>query len=236
MRAGGKTWRHVSLSRRCHLDRKGLHFNVPPSVLASANVNTWRELHPRLATMEFSRDRKSMSVLCDFPKGDYPSAGGYHSGVKARKAGNRLLVKGAPNLLIERCSHVKFRDGTVSKMTGQLRREIEHKVSELATRPLRCLALAVKDSNDLEDSLKRFAPTDERDVARHPLLSDASNFRNIESGLTLVGVVGIKDPARPGVADSINLCTKAGIRVLMITGDAKDTAVAIAPRAAKQTE
>lgn len=211
-----------------HLDRKGLHFNIPPSVLASANVNIWREFHPRLATLEFSRDRKSMSVLCDFPKGDYPSAGSYHRGVKSRKAGNRLLVKGAPNLLIERCTHVKFRDGTVAKMTGQLRREIEAKVSELAARPLRCLALAVKDSSDLEDSLKRFAPKDERDVARHPLLANASNYRSIESGLTLVGVVGIKDPARPGVADSINLCTKAGIRVMMITGDAKDTAVAIA--------
>lgn len=211
-----------------HLDRKGLHFNVPPSVLASANVNAWRESHRRLASLEFSRDRKSMSVLCNYPKGDYPTAGGLHSGVKARKSGNRLLVKGAPNLLIARCTHVKFRDGTVAKITGQLRREIEGKVAELATRPLRCLALAVKDNNDLEDTLKYFAPKDDRDVARHPLLADAVNYRNIESGLTLVGVVGIKDPARPGVAESINLCTKAGIRVLMITGDAKATAVAIA--------
>ena len=211
-----------------HLDRRGLHFNVPSSVLASANVNSWRELHPRLATLEFSRDRKSMSVLCDFPKGDYPLDGGFHGGGRPRKAGNRLLVKGAPNLLIERCTQVKFRDGTVAKMTGDLRRAIEEKVTDLATRPLRCLALAVKESGDLEDSLQKFAPTDERDVARHPLLSDASNYRNIESGLTLVGVVGIKDPARPGVADSIRECSKAGIRVLMITGDAKDTAVASA--------
>jgi len=211
-----------------HLDRKGLHFNVPSSVLASANVNSWRELHPRLATLEFSRDRKSMSVLCDFPKGDYPPDGGFHGGSKPRKAGNRLLVKGAPNLLIERCTHVKFRDGTVSKMTGDLRRAIEDKVTDLATRPLRCLALAIKESDDLEDCLKLFSPTDERDVAKHPLLSDSNNYRNIETGLTLLGVVGIKDPARPGVADSINECSKAGIRVLMITGDAKDTAVAIA--------
>jgi P-type E1-E2 ATPase len=43
-----------------------------------------------------------------------------------------------------------------------------------------------------------------------------------------VGLVGIKDPARPEVAGAIKVCTKAGIRVMMITGDAKDTAVAIA--------
>jgi Ca2+-transporting ATPase len=210
------------------LDQKGLHFSVPPSVLARANVKSWRDIHPRLATLEFSRDRKSMSVLCDFPEGEYPSANDFHEGVRSRKAGSRLLVKGAPNLLIERCTHVKFRDGTVSKMTGPIRRSIEEKLSEMASRPLRCLALAVKDFNELDPSLQEFAPTEEGDMAKHPLLSDPSNYKNIESGLTLVGVVGIKDPARPEVADSIKECTRAGIRVIMITGDAKDTAVAIA--------
>jgi P-type Ca2+ transporter type 2C len=206
-----------SFFEQSHVDGQGLHFNVPPSVLANSNVNKWRELHPRAATLEFSRDRKSMSVLCN-----------YQNNLKSRQGGNRLLVKGAPNLLLERCSHVKFRDGKVVKLTGQLRRDIEDKVSVLAKRPLRCLALAVKDYSSLESSLKKFSPKDERDIARHPLLSDSSKYYNIESGLTLVGIVGIKDPARPGVADSINLCTKAGIRVMMITGDAKDTAVAIA--------
>lgn len=43
-----------------------------------------------------------------------------------------------------------------------------------------------------------------------------------------LGIVGIKDPARPEVADSIEKCTDAGIRVMMITGDARDTAIAIA--------
>ncbi len=189
----------------------GFHLHVPPSVLASANVDSWRETCPRRATLEFNRDRKSMSVLADFSKG---------SGSKNQ---NRLLVKGAPNLLLERCTHVKYRDGTVVKLTGPLRREIQAKVTELATRPLRCLALAVKDR--LEPSLAKF---DGQDPSNHPLLKDASTYKDIESGLTLVGIVGIKDPARPEVADSIEKCRKAGIRVIMITGDARDTAIAIA--------
>lgn len=197
------------------VDDRGLHLDVPPSVLASANVASWREVHPRIATLEFSRDRKSMSVLCASPT---PNG----------KARNRLLIKGAPNLLLERCTHVKLRDGTVVKMKGSLRRSIEDKLSEMAARPLRCLALAVKENAHLEDSLRRFAPKDDRDVASHPLLSDAKNFKAIENDLTLVGIVGIKDPARPEVADSINQCSEAGIRVMMITGDARDTAVAIA--------
>jgi len=95
--------------------------SLSPAELASASVNAWRLSNPRSATLEFSRDRKSMSVLCRGNEG---------------KEGNRLFVKGAPNLLLERCTHVKFRDGTVERLTGALRREIEEKTTELAVRPL----------------------------------------------------------------------------------------------------
>jgi Ca2+-transporting ATPase len=143
---------------------------------------------------------------------------------KDREIQNRLLVKGAPNMVLERCTHVKYRDGKVVKMSGTLKRAIEAKITEMATRPLRCLALAVKDEK-LESSLQRFDGTDAKN---NPLLRDPSKYKDIESGLTLVGIVGIKDPARPEVADSIRECSRAGIRVMMITGDARDTAIAIA--------
>eukprot|EP00571_Detonula_confervacea_P008690 CAMPEP_0172320496 /NCGR_PEP_ID=MMETSP1058-20130122/40680_1 /TAXON_ID=83371 /ORGANISM="Detonula confervacea, Strain CCMP 353" /LENGTH=1609 /DNA_ID=CAMNT_0013035775 /DNA_START=220 /DNA_END=5050 /DNA_ORIENTATION=- len=183
--------------------------------LAAANVNTWRVDHPRQATLEFSRDRKSMSVLAS-----------RWSNSSAR--GNRLLVKGAPNLLLERCTHAKLRDGTVVKLDGKLRRQIEQKTTDLATRPLRCLALALKETDKLEESLRHYSQDATNADERHPLLSDPENYASIESGLTWVGMVGIKDPARPEVAESINQCHDAGIRVIMITGDARDTAVAIA--------
>lgn len=192
----------------------GFHLHAPPSVLASANVDAWRESCPRRATLEFHRDRKSMSVLVDYSA---------HSNNQKAKNKNRLLVKGAPNLLLERCTHVKYRDGTVVKLSGPLRRSIQDKVTELATRPLRCLALAVKDEEKLESSLATYDG-----ATTNPLLQDVSKYKDIESGLTLVGIVGIKDPARPEVAQSILQCAKAGIRVMMITGDARDTAIAIA--------
>ena len=191
--------------------------------LASANVLSWRKAHPRHATLEFNRDRKSMSVLCEFSKDVNKQRKS-----KSLQAGNRLLIKGAPNLLLQRCTHVKTRSGSVIRLNSELRRSIEEKVSEMAARPLRCLALAVRDNDHLESSLRRFVPENEGDVAKHPLLSKPENYKHIESGLTLVGITGIKDPARPEVAAAINECTKAGIRVMMITGDAKDTAVAIA--------
>ena len=57
---------------------------------------------------------------------------------------------------------------------------------------------------------------------------DISNFEAIEQGLTLFGICGIKDPARPEVRASIEQCHAAGIRVFMITGDNQTTAEAIA--------
>ena len=199
-----------------HVSKTGaLHIHAPPSVIASANVDSWRDIHPRMATLEFNRDRKSMSVLANFA--------GTNNNSNTPK--NRLLVKGAPNLLLERCTHIKQRDGTVVKMSGAMKRSIQAKITELATRPLRCLALAVKDTGRLEPSLSKF---NGEDPSKNPLLRDSSKYKDIESGLTLVGIVGIKDPPRPEVADSITECAKAGIRVMMITGDARDTAIAIA--------
>jgi P-type Ca2+ transporter type 2C len=155
-----------------------------------------------------------MSVLADF--------GNSRLGKPVR---NRLLVKGAANMVVDRCSFVKKRDGKVVKMTPRRKKELEKKITEMATRPQRCLALAVKENDNLPRSLQAF---DGHNTRNNPLLRDPSKYRDIESGLTLVGIVGIMDPARPEVADSIEECSKAGIRVMMITGDARDTAIAIA--------
>ena len=57
---------------------------------------------------------------------------------------------------------------------------------------------------------------------------DINNFEAIEQNLTLFGICGIKDPARPEVRESIDKCKEAGIRVFMITGDNQTTAEAIA--------
>ena len=151
---------------------------LPSSVRASVNVNDWRSRFIRTATLEFNRDRKSMSVLV------MPSD-------RKKGASNRLLVKGAPNLLLKRCTHIKDRDGKVVKLTGELRRSIENTISDLSMRPLRCLALAVKEAEHLDRSLKTYAPglgEESGDIARnHPLLRDPSKYIDVESGLTLVG-------------------------------------------------
>ncbi|CAN0393358.1 unnamed protein product, partial [Discosporangium mesarthrocarpum] len=66
------------------------------------------------------------------------------------------------------------------------------------------------------------------DPSQDPALKNSDAFEEVESDLTFMGIVGIKDPARPEVADAMVKCQEAGVRVIVITGDSRDTAIAIA--------
>ena len=162
-----------------------------------------------LVTLEFSRDRKSMSVIIADPG----SAGGGKTPKKGSGACS-LLVKGAPESVLERCSHAMTADGSVIKMDEAMRKQIIHKVENdynSDTRALRCLAHAFKAGVD---------STDKR-------LSEPSKFAAVESDLTFVGIAGILDPPRVEVKAAIAKCKSAGIRVVVITGDNQKTAEAI---------
>ncbi|KAL7531263.1 hypothetical protein ACHAWF_003697 [Thalassiosira exigua] len=188
---------------------------VPPSIAASRNFRRVSDRWGRYATLEFDRERKSMSVLVRERDGEGARAG-------CDSGQSKLFVKGAPGLLLERCTHAKLRDGTVVPMSPDIREDIQQSIRSIGGRALRCIGLAVKDGTSLPDNLL------EENGRYDEVLKDSSKFSEIESELTFVGLAAIKDPPRPGVAESIDLCERAGIRVIMITGDAKATAVAIA--------
>jgi magnesium-transporting ATPase (P-type) len=125
-----------------------------------------------------------------------------------------LLVKGAPEAVLERCSQAMLADGSIIKMDDGMRKAIIAKVENEYNsdqEALRCLAHAFKDGADVHD--KR--------------LSDPSKFKDIESDLVFVGVAGILDPPRIEVKAAIEKCKSAGIRVIVITGDNQKTAEAI---------
>jgi len=179
-----------------------------------AHLNTQECQHlgfERVQTLEFSRDRKSMSVLVtDLATGS-----------------NTLFCKGAPESVIERCSHYLTEDGKVVKFNNDDRVALERKVNELAGEPLRTLAFAFKDG-DLLGPLAEYDGTPESNPDAHALLSDTANYAsNVESGMIYCGLVGIRDPPRKGVKEAIHRCMAAHIRIIVITGDKKETAQAI---------
>ena len=112
-------------------------------------------------------------------------------------------TKGAPEELVEKCTYALV-DGKKKKLTKEDKQKILNKSEELATEALRSLAFAYKT-----DKLKE---------------------NEVEEDLIFLGIVGMIDPPRREVMSSIKSCHTAGIRVIMITGDHKATAVAIAKK------
>uniref|UniRef100_A0A8C6J091 Calcium-transporting ATPase n=2 Tax=Melopsittacus undulatus TaxID=13146 RepID=A0A8C6J091_MELUD len=171
---------------------------------ANACNGVIKQLMKKEFTLEFSRDRKSMSVYC--------------SPAKASRAavGNKMFVKGAPEGVIDRCSYVRVGTARVP-LSAAVKERILTLIKEWGTGrdTLRCLALATRDT-----------PPKREDM----VLEDSAKFIDYEVDLTFVGCVGMLDPPRKEVMGSIRLCRDAGIRVIMITGDNKGTAIAICRR------
>ncbi|KAJ6656703.1 hypothetical protein lerEdw1_003590 [Lerista edwardsae] len=166
---------------------------------ANACNSVIKQLMKKEFTLEFSRDRKSMSVYCTPNK---PS----------RTAMSKMFVKAS--ILIGRRLWV----GNVKVLlTPGIKQKIMTVIREWGTGrdTLRCLALATHDNPPRREDMN---------------LEDSANFITYETNLTFVGCVGMLDPPRIEVASSIKLCRQAGIRVIMITGDNKGTAVAICRR------
>ena len=119
-------------------------------------------------------------------------------------------------------------NGATVPLTDELRRSLQGKIDDLAERPLRTIGFAVKEGSEL-NRWGNLGNWDGQDSSVEPkVLREPDRFAQVESGLTFVGLCGINDPARHEVADSIRQCSDAGVRIIMITGDSKPTAVAIA--------
>ncbi len=116
------------------------------------------------------------------------------------------FTKGAPDEILKRCTHV-YENGESVALTEEKRAEILGANKAMADKALRVLALGFKKLDS--------EPT-------------AYEAEAVEKELCFVGLVGMIDPVRPEVKPAIDECRSAGIRPIMITGDHKDTAVAIA--------
>ncbi|KAG0049395.1 hypothetical protein BGZ83_005803 [Gryganskiella cystojenkinii] len=124
----------------------------------------------------------------------------------------RLYVKGASEIVLRSCTHYVDSEGHTKSLDDNARARFDQIISQYADKALRTIALSYRDVSSHD--YKKF--TDE----------EAPN-----SKLVCLGVVGIQDPLRPGVVESVRDFAKAGVTVRMITGDNIQTARAIAKNA-----
>ena len=161
------------------------------------DADTERRRCPRIAEIPFDSAHKFMATFHRHP--DDPG---------------RILVcvKGAPEVLIDRCDRLADSIDDEQPIDDARRRELEGDIEALAARGLRVLAIAsrtIDDTGTVEEALE------------HELFG-------LVHGLRLEALVGILDPARPEAAEAIARCRDAGIQVKMITGDHAATARSIA--------
>lgn len=154
---------------------------------------------PKVWDLPFDSDRKMMSV-CYENKANFSAS-----------QDNPFLsfTKGAPDIVLDRCTKLYTEQGIVP-LTEEKREEIAKQNLAYAKNALRVLAFA-------------FKPYAEESQAKAK-----ESIENAEKDLVFVGLMGMIDPARPDAKAAISVCTKAGIRAVMITGDYKETAVEIA--------
>ncbi|KAL4460329.1 hypothetical protein ABPG74_000080 [Tetrahymena malaccensis] len=134
---------------------------------------------------------------------------------KSKKGGQgtlRVYTKGAPEILIELCSKFINKSGQVQEINQSFLQKFQEIQQKFSNECLRTLLLAYKEIPNM-------------DVEQLPEESQ------LEQDFIVLGMVGIQDPLRRGIRDSVRICSNAGVTVRMVTGDNKETAIAISKEA-----
>jgi len=120
---------------------------------------------------------------------------------------HRLFLKGASELVLGHCNQVMESRGKPRVLSPEECQTVAATIEEYASHSLRTLALAYRDF-----------PPDHR----------TRKFEDVLDDMTLIGIIGIRDPLRAGVTKAVADCHMAGVRVVMVTGDNLSTAKAVA--------
>ncbi|MCW2666499.1 MAG: ATPase, P-type (transporting), superfamily, subfamily [Frankiales bacterium] len=165
---------------------------------------------PRCGELPFDSDRKRMTTMHAVPATPEAVPAGlraaFAAGQLTGSAASRVcFTKGAFDGLLACCDHV-LEDGRPVPLDEERRHGVRVAAQEMAAAGIRVLGVAMR---------------------RWPAQPEAP-ARQVESGLTLLGLQGMTDPVRPEASAAVRTCREAGIRAVMITGDHPLTAMAIA--------
>lgn len=156
---------------------------------AGLRIEELEPTHQFLGEVPFDPERKMMTI------------------VRQSSDGPVAYVKGAPDVLLGRCTHRLGSNGTIEPLSDSTRVSVLDANAEFAHHALRVLGFG------------------QRRLARKP---DSYHTSELEQQLVFLGLAAMKDPLRPEAKIAVQACHAAGIRTVMITGDHKDTATAIA--------
>ncbi|KAJ3707985.1 hypothetical protein LUZ61_011690 [Rhynchospora tenuis] len=159
--------------------------------------------------MKFNEVRSKSSIIHASPFNSEKKRGGV--AVLVGDSDVHVHWKGAAEIILDLCTSWIDASGTKHDMTSHVEK-FKKQIEDMAAKSLRCVALAYK-------------PLDLKEV---PNEEQRDNWSLPENDLILLAIVGMKDPCRPGVKDAVLLCTNAGVKVRMVTGDNLQTAKAIA--------
>ncbi|MED6149994.1 Calcium-transporting ATPase 8, plasma membrane-type, partial [Stylosanthes scabra] len=161
--------------------------------------------------MNFDATRSESSIIHVFPFNSEKKRGG----VAIQTADSEVHIhwKGAAEIVLACCTQFIDANDQLVDMDEEKMTSFKKAIEDMAAESLRCVAIAYRTFE------KENVPANEEQRAHWSLPED---------NLVLLAIVGLKDPCRPGVKDSVELCQKAGVKVKMVTGDNVKTAKAIA--------
>uniref|UniRef100_A0A3B6QCK1 Calcium-transporting ATPase n=1 Tax=Triticum aestivum TaxID=4565 RepID=A0A3B6QCK1_WHEAT len=183
----------------------GSTVEVTGSPTEKAILSWGLELH-----MKFAVERSKSAIIHVSPFNSEKKRGGV--AVIGRDSDVHVHWKGAAEIVLALCTNWLDVDGSTHEMTPDKANHFRKYIEDMAEQSLRCVAFAYRnlDPKDI--------PSEEQRI----------NWELPDNDLTLIGIVGMKDPCRPGVRDAVELCTNSGVKVRMVTGDNLQTARAIA--------
>ncbi|SMF87952.1 Ca2+-transporting ATPase [Paenibacillus uliginis N3/975] len=196
---------HESTSEETRSKRKGKEEELQPVSWELKGDPTEGALLTLSAKMGLSQGTLAASYQRDkeFP---FDSERKLMSVIVSHQGGRLLCTKGAPDVLLDACTYILW-EGNVVPLTGTLRQKVLAANESMASSALRVLGMAYRDLRSYDK------PESEREA---------------ECQLIFTGLAGMIDPPRREVRDAIATCRRAGIKTVMITGDHRTTAEAIA--------
>ncbi|CAL5392718.1 unnamed protein product [Camellia sinensis] len=165
------------------------------------------------AVMELNMDVEKLKQSCSILHVEAFNSTKKRSGISMRKKDDNTINvhwKGAAEMVLAMCSHYYDASGKIKVLDDVERKKFDQMIKGMAASSLRCIAFAHKQVQKEENQ------------------GEKVNKNLKDSNLTLLGLVGIKDPCRPGVQKAVEACQYAGVNIKMITGDNVFTARAIA--------